>query len=233
MTKNQIAYAELLEKKRANKVNETLTEARDLVNKALGFGNLEENIRHNKQQEVHNVHVLGETQRHNLISESISKDSLAETSRHNLANEMLDQQKIAETIRSNQAREYETQRSNKAREGISYAELAERRRSNMVHEGLQAQEVQLKSETLRETKRHNRKGEMLTANQIKETVRSNLANEDIRNEVNKINRLAQEIAQGNLDEKTRANKVTEILQALEFIRKTANDVYNVLSDFTF
>lgn len=80
MTRNQIDYLKLLETQRNNKAIERLTEARDQVNRDLGFATLGETTRHNYATEQHNRSVLDETIRHNVFGEQLQVHSSRDNS---------------------------------------------------------------------------------------------------------------------------------------------------------
>lgn len=124
MTRNQIAYQEYVERKRANEAGERLTGARDA-----------ETARSNREQERLTSERQAEQRRANLANEAeTNRSNLArefETNRANLAKEQetyrANIEREKETARANQAREAEEQRSNLARE-------LETNRANVVKE---------------------------------------------------------------------------------------------------
>lgn len=134
MTRNQLAYWELMEKKRSNQATETET------NRA--------NVAKETETNRSNLAKEGETHRFNLVTEALERGKQAETKRSNLAHEYLTERGLANTRRQieeqsrhNRATESldsgrltETTRTNKANEGIRSAELAERKRNNQVRE---------------------------------------------------------------------------------------------------
>lgn len=94
MTRNQVSYAQLLETKRANLINEELIRARDAVNAEVSRRQARSAERNATVQEI----LAGETQRHNMQYET-------ETSRHNQAVEL-------ENVQHNRNTELEVQRHN-------------------------------------------------------------------------------------------------------------------------
>lgn len=86
MTRNQIEYQKLLETKRANVANESLTHRRDEGTLALRGAELLETGRHNRAFELetstHNRNVEAETARHNLRTEEQGMIDLGIKSRH-------------------------------------------------------------------------------------------------------------------------------------------------------
>lgn len=134
MTKNQIAYLDVMEKKRSNQRNEELTEWRDRNTLNYNYQVLGETNRHNLVTEGIDRDRLSETNRHNLVSETLEQGKLTETNRHNLATESFQNQQnairlreLGETARHNFVSESETQRSNLARETETY-------RTNLANE---------------------------------------------------------------------------------------------------
>lgn len=157
MTKNQIAYQELQERKRANRASEELTRIRDSNTYEIGLGTLEESKRHNLAFEM-------ETNRHNRIVETQALESLGISARQatvaerNAAtNEKMAgiSQYDAETRRLSQQ---EQARHNRAAISAQYAQLAELVRHNQASESLTDRQII-------ELNRHNLKTE---ANQSKE-----------------------------------------------------------------
>lgn len=124
MTQNQIAYWELEEKKRSNRVQEGETKRHNVATEFIQAGTLEENKRHNVVSEGIAFGTLAETERSNKARES-------ETHRTNLANEALKHEsnlysrevgmaQVAESNRHNVATENETARHNMASEEYNY-----------------------------------------------------------------------------------------------------------------
>lgn len=190
MTRNQVAYAQLLEQRRSNQANEALTKARDTANREIGMFNATESQRHNYMTEQQAVASLDEQSRHNVMTEQLQQQYQQELGRHNVATE-------EETVRSNTARELETRRSNIARE-------VELNRSNVANESLRSAELSeqqryhsmsigLGYSQLAETRRHNQAFE-------EETQRSNIARETETNRAN----VAREM------ETNRSNIATEL-----------------------
>jgi hypothetical protein len=131
MTRNQIAYWELMEKKTNNRNTEFETQRSNMARE-------HENERHNKSTEQ-------ETQRHNLLTENLDSRDVStrekaqkETERHNRATENLNFQQnqlgyaqLAETKRKNTqdyalgtAKLNEQMRANRANESIETGRLA-------------------------------------------------------------------------------------------------------------
>lgn len=206
MTRNQLAYWELRENKRAHRSQEAETKRANLAREAETHRNNlaveQETNRANLARERQNAinsdrqntqffASLAETKRANQEREKISYAQLKETNRSNLANEQIarynaisSRMNVLETMRTNQAKEAqsflnytESVRSNKAKELIQRASLSETRRSNIANEDLRI-------------------------NTLQETIRSNKAREDI-------SRFGNVLTLQNLHETTRHNRVSE------------------------
>lgn len=152
MTKNQIDYWSLQENKRHN-----------LEQEALGRGTLDESKRHNLQTEGQAVNELTERHRHNLVGESVDIGNLQESQRHNRSVEQeTNRHNVTvenETHRSNVANETETNRHNVATEH-------ETNRHNVVTEGIDLSRLD-------EQTRHNKASESLDLGKLTETGRHN------------------------------------------------------------
>lgn len=140
MTRNQIAYQELQERKRSNRANEELTRIRDTNTYSLGLGSLAESRRHNLVFEM-------ETNRHNLAVEAQALESLGISARQAAVAERkaaVDEklanisQYDAETRRLGQQ---EQARHNRATVGAQYAQIAELSRHNKASEELTGQQI--------------------------------------------------------------------------------------------
>lgn len=163
MTHNQIAYANLIENRRHNKVVESETHRSNVANET-------EANRHNVSVENeanrHNVATEEETKRHNLINEAQGWAQIEETKRSNLARERLSSLTLDETIRHNLVVEetntvnaLENVRHNKATEAQGYASITVAQ-SSMLEAIRHNQAVET------ENKRHNVRNENITANQV-------------------------------------------------------------------
>lgn len=166
MTKNQIEFWSLQERRlanernwketsRSNRAKEVETNRHNLETERFNSRNLLETSRANKVREAetersnrareqetwrHNYSTEKENIRHNVVSES-------ELNRHNLTSESLSKQQLDELGRHNLAVEGETARSNRASEALGYA-------SNRVNAARVAEESL-----------HNRNTEGLTQSQ--------------------------------------------------------------------
>lgn len=217
MTENQIKYAELLEKRRANQATEALTELRDSRSYEIGLGNLEELKRSNLEKERLNRANLDETSRHNVSMEDLNLRSVQEVNRANRARE-------AETIRSNLASEIELKRANVAREAenyrSNYAREIETNRTNLANEAIRrqsnaiaSQQVQLGYANLAETRRSNVEQESIARRRNEINYMSTYAqNRDMsarRDEQHRANLANESIRQGQLAEEIRRNQAQE------------------------
>lgn len=176
MTRNQIEYQKLLETERSNRRNEKLTEMRDATTRELGFANLGEASRHNRETERQAVAVLGETQRHNLAQESHNARMLEESSRHNLASEKLQASSLEEQGRHNLATEIELNRHNVATESVSLGQLAV---SQFMAEESRRHSLVTEAETERSNRRREDETERSNRAREGETERHNRAQEGI------------------------------------------------------
>lgn len=163
MTRNQISYWELQEKKRSNRVNEVETNRHNTVGER-------ETERHNKASEGIDLGKLNESYRHNVATEQQARLELAEAGRHNIATEN-------ETNRHNLAWEAETNRHNVTTEGQTDRSLsqtdrqldlvaqqqAEQRRHNMANEALTGTDLNIKADQVTENVRHNQSTELQTS----------------------------------------------------------------------
>lgn len=207
MTKNQIAFLELQETKRANQAREVETHRANVAQEQLtslrDTGTL-----------VLRDRELAETVRSNYAREGLQSRTIAETERSNKARE-------AETYRSNVARETETYRSNVARERENY-------RHNVATEGIgymQASAAQTQAAAAMGNV-YMRGAELASLNQYRgydlglrsaaqaETERSNLARERENAAHNRamedVARREATVKEGNLSESQRHNKQTEL-----------------------
>lgn len=132
MTANQIAYQNMLENVRSNKVREQEQNRTNVANEELRLQELREAQRHNTTTESetnrsnlakemennrHNVATENEATRHNVVTER-------ETGRHNRVTENTANVVAYETARHNQATETESARHNVANENQASAEMA-------------------------------------------------------------------------------------------------------------
>lgn len=187
MTKNQLAYLELLEKRRANRSSEQLTALRD-----------RETGRSNRANEQIKYQTLGETQRSNLAQEELKRQAQAETQRSNLRNERTDLNRLNEQARFNtlQARqkqhelEVERQRINldianqRNRTAIEQLKAEEQKRSNQANEQIASernfitfQQLPLQYEQLAADKLRNEQTYEVNRQRNTETERSNKVEE--------------------------------------------------------
>lgn len=234
MTKNQIEYQKLVETKRANQAQETITRMRDANTHSVAVGQLNEAIRHNYATEGQERQKLYEMTRHNEATEQVALMSAQETARHNAAAEALQGQQItlgyqqlSETSRHNYAMENETNRHNVAVENESArANLARETIDRFNVDSLdryRSSQIGLGYSELNEKRRSNMVYENLDSqrvswqvhqgsSQLMETHRANLANEQLIRE--------------KLAEIQRSNLERENLNAQQFEEtKRANAVY--------
>lgn len=140
----------------------------------------------------------------------------------------IDYWKLQEDKRNNLQNNQETYRHNKATEDLGNRNYAETRRhnitteretgrTNLANEAIRSAGVQLQSQTLAETARHNRATESNQLIQLGETARSNKANEAIRRQSNSI-------ASFNAKENQRHNVRSENLGYSQMYLKTASDI---------
>lgn len=171
MTYNQIEFNKLLETRRANRAQESLTSLRDTRAHEVALGELTEKSRHNVETERQARASLDETSRANLAREretvrsNVARE--AEERRSNVARERETHRanvtKEDETKRSNLAREEETHRAAVAQEVISTGRLAEDVRQHLSREA--------------EDKRSHQATEALRSAELAESLRSSLARE--------------------------------------------------------
>lgn len=105
MTSNQIAYANLKETERHNRVGEVETQRHNIAYEDIQRFSATENQRHNLANENYNLLALSETTRHNLAGENYNLLALSETARHNRAGENFNLLSLAESQRHNVATE--------------------------------------------------------------------------------------------------------------------------------
>lgn len=150
MTKNQIEYAKLLETRRSNVVNESLTAQRNALTQSA-----------NDETKRANVAKEGLTAKQIAEAERSARAKEAETSRHNIVTEGIQQQDAF--TRLQQAREQA--RANLASESLRREAQSETARSNLVNEALGARrQVEVERSNLAtesETKRHNEATELV------------------------------------------------------------------------
>lgn len=160
MTRNQIAYWEMMENRRSNLAKERETNRSNLANER-------ETNRSNLAREAetmrNNLVVSAETNRANLARE-------AETNRNNLINESIAKGNLDELMRHNIAVETETARNNRANNAIGFQQAAA---SMLGAQGafmrgqasvISAHETGRHNRmTEAEAERHNRRSESLTA----------------------------------------------------------------------
>lgn len=195
MTKNQIEYNKLLETRRANIASEQLTQERDRATRQLGFSQLDETVRHNRQVELqardnlaetyrNNIANLQELQRSHFISEGISqvanalkREAQEETARHNKVQEEISlySADMSRAVADISAASH-TAAAGMAAAASQYASdnalLAKQLQLDLDKYGIDVDAI-MRSSTINETKRSNIARET-------ETNRTNLANEGIR-----------------------------------------------------
>nr|AVX53344.1 putative ORF1 [Marmot picobirnavirus] len=147
MTRNQIAYQELQETRRANAAREA------------------ETMRRNSADIAHQQSSLSEAARHNVAGERQASATLSESVRHNIADERLRSGTLAETTLHNRNVERETVRANVATEKQRLQQLAEDKRAhraaeaNVAYSNATQRMHNINSET--ETERSNRANEAI------------------------------------------------------------------------
>lgn len=138
MTKNQIAYNELLEAKRSNIARETETARSNRAN----------------ETETHRANVTRETEtaRHNQQSESLGFAQLEETKRSNRANESIkaytaqtDRSALAENMRANLAREEQNYLNYTATKEDNEGRREETYRANTTAETLRREQAEVET----------------------------------------------------------------------------------------
>lgn len=162
MTRNQIAFQELQETRRANAAREQELARRNSAD-----------IRHQDEQRM-------EQQRHNVASEQVASGTLHESVRHNTANEGIASGTLLETGRHNVATEEQARIANARDANIRVRQAAEAERHNrkvedeavrhnLAAEGNESmrivtdrQNAQTRRDELAETVRHNNREENLT-----------------------------------------------------------------------
>lgn len=207
MTKNQIAFLELQETKRANQAREVethranvaqeqLTSLRDTGTLALRDRELAESVRSHYAQEGLQSKTIAETERSNRARE-------AENYRSNVARE-------TEMFRSNVAREQENRRHNIASEGIGYMQASAAQTQAAAAMG----NVYMRGEELASLNQYRGYDLGLRSAVQAETERSNLARERENAAHNrameKVARREATVKEGNLKESQRHNKQTEL-----------------------
>lgn len=198
MTKNQIEYGKLVESKRANLAQESLTRERDKASRRLGVRQQVEVERANRVREQQATMSLDETrrsnlareleaQRHNRQVESLNIAQLEEVTRSNRVREMRDQLALEETRRANVARETETQRYNRVREVIDTGYLNEAVRHNKATEVVEQGRLDVskyQADTQRQSMlnqaRYQQQSISLGYSQLGETRRANMARESMQ-----------------------------------------------------
>lgn len=137
MTRNQINYWDLEEKKRSNRAQEIETNRANLAREG-------ETARNNRAVEAEtnrsNLAREQETHRANVANEDIKNRTLIETGRHNLATEGLQQQQIGLGY---------------SQLGLGYSQLAEQQRTNQANEQIAASRAATEMQKVAEQQRHN------------------------------------------------------------------------------
>lgn len=130
MTKNQIAYFEASERRRANLAQERLRAAEINESQRHNYATETETRRSNVVSQQLGWSQMFETKRHNTTSENIDKFRAEEQQRHNIVSENQNQYSLGLTKERNDRDFY-----------IASANLAETQRSNKANEALKSQQI--------------------------------------------------------------------------------------------